>query len=318
MAKIYLHEHPEFPELFRIIEEETGILAGLVEKDYWIMHSLYGLKKQGYNFQLKGGTSLSKGYGLINRFSEDIDIHINPPIALGINENPKNNNEKNIQKKKEYYDILKGEIKIDGIIGVERDTSFDDTKKYNSGGIRLYFKTITEPIEGVKEGILLEAGYDMVAPNNPIRISSWAYEKGKSVLKTEIIDNRAIDIPCYDHRYTFVEKLQTIASKFRKEMTTGVIATNYMRQYYDIYCLLEDRAVLDFIGTKEYLQHKKRRFSREDFELPIQKNEAFLLRDSIIKEKLQKRYELSKGLYYKGQPAFDDILKRIERFVNKL
>ena len=91
-----------------------------------------------------------------------------------------------------------------------------------------------------------------------------------------------------------------------------------MRQYYDIYCLLEDRAVLDFIGTKEYLQHKKLRFSREDFELPIQKNEAFLLRDSIIKEKLQKRYELSKGLYYKGQPAFDDILKRIERFVNKL
>jgi predicted nucleotidyltransferase component of viral defense system len=318
MAKIYLHEHPEFPELFRIIEEETGILAGLVEKDYWIMHSLYGLKKQGYNFQLKGGTSLSKGYGLINRFSEDIDIHINPPIALGINENPKNNKEKNIQKKKEYYDILKGEIKIDGIIGVERDTAFDDTKKYNSGGIRLHFKRLTEPIEGVKDGILLEAGYDMVAPNTPIRISSWAYEKAKSLLKTEIIDNRAIDIPCYDHRYTFVEKLQTIASKFRKEMTTGEIATNYMRQYYDVYCLLEDRAVLDFIGTKEYLQHKKLRFSREDFELPIQKNEAFLLRDSIIKEKLQKRYELSKGLYYKGQPAFDDILKRIERFVNKL
>lgn len=303
MAKIYLHEHQDFPELFRIIEEETGILAGLVEKDYWIMHSLYGLKKQGYNFQLKGGTSLSKGYGLINRFSEDIDIHINPPIALRINENPKNNSEKNIQKKKEYYDILKGEIKIDGITNVERDTAFDDTKKYNSGGIRLYFKTLTEPIIGVKEGILLEAGYDMVAPNIPIRISSWAYEKGKSLLKTEIIDNRAIDIPCYDHRYTFVEKLQTIASKFRKEMITGEIATNYMRQYYDIYCLLEDRAVLDFIGTKEYLQHKKLRFSREDFELPIQKNEAFLLSDSIIKEKLQKRYEASKGLYYKGQSS---------------
>ena len=215
MAKIYLHEHREFPELFRIIEEETGILAGLVEKDYWIMHSLYGLKKQGYNFQLKGGTSLSKGYGLINRFSEDIDIHINPPIALGINENPKNNNEKNIQKKKEYYDILKGEIKIDGIIGVERDTAFDDTKKYNSGGIRLYFKTITEPIEGVKEGILLEAGYDMVAPNIPIRISSWAYEKGKSLLKTEIIDNRAIDIPCYDHRKFSINHLQKFFYKQR-------------------------------------------------------------------------------------------------------
>jgi len=243
MAKIYLHEHKEFPELLRIIEDETGILAGLVEKDYWIMHVLYGLKKQGYDFQLKGGTSLSKGFGLIDRFSEDIDIHINPPEALGINENPKNNNEKNIQKKKEFYDDLAHDIKIDGIISIERDTAFDDTKKYNSGGIRLHYKKLTGAIEGVKDGILLEAGYDMVAPNNPVTISSWAYERGKSSLHIEIIDNRAFDVACYDYRYTFVEKLQTIASKFRKEMKTGEVTTNYMRQYYDIYSLLADKSV---------------------------------------------------------------------------
>lgn len=59
MAAIYLHDHKDFSALLNIIEEETGILAGLVEKDYWIMHCLYGLKKQGYDFQLKGGTSLS-------------------------------------------------------------------------------------------------------------------------------------------------------------------------------------------------------------------------------------------------------------------
>ena len=46
MAAIYLHEHKEFADLLRIIEEEDGILAGLVEKDYWIMHSLYGLSKK--------------------------------------------------------------------------------------------------------------------------------------------------------------------------------------------------------------------------------------------------------------------------------
>jgi predicted nucleotidyltransferase component of viral defense system len=82
MAAIYLHDHKEFQDLLRILEDETGILAGLIEKDYWIMHSLYGLKKQGYIFQLKGGTSLSKGFGLIERFSEDIDMHINPPKDL--------------------------------------------------------------------------------------------------------------------------------------------------------------------------------------------------------------------------------------------
>ncbi|MEA2882414.1 MAG: hypothetical protein QOH32_1670, partial [Bradyrhizobium sp.] len=42
-------------------------------KDYWIMHSLYGLQKLGLIFELKGGTSLSKGFKIIDRFSEDID-----------------------------------------------------------------------------------------------------------------------------------------------------------------------------------------------------------------------------------------------------
>ena len=42
------------------------------------MHALRGLKSLGLVFQLKGGTSLSKGFGIIDRFSEDIDIHIEP------------------------------------------------------------------------------------------------------------------------------------------------------------------------------------------------------------------------------------------------
>lgn len=318
MAAIYLHDHKEFPDLLRILEEETGTLAGLIEKDYWIMHSLYGLKKQGYDFQLKGGTSLSKGFGLIDRFSEDIDLHINPPKELGINENPNNSNPKNIQKKKDYYDQLANEIKIDGLIGIERDLLFDDPKKYNSGGIRLYYKKLTGIIEGVKEGILLEAGYDTVSPNMPVTISSWAYNKTISISNIEIIDNRAVGVFCYDHRYTFVEKLQTIATKFRKEMNTGEVPTNYMRQYYDVYSLLADKGVQEFIGTDKYKQHKESRFPEDDLNIPISENEAFLLRNKEIRERLQKRYELTKPLYYKGQPPFDEILKRIHQYIDRL
>lgn len=72
----YLHDHKDFTSLINILAEEKAIEAGLIEKDYWIMHVLYGLKKQGFTFELKGGTSLSKGHKLIHRFSEDIDIHI--------------------------------------------------------------------------------------------------------------------------------------------------------------------------------------------------------------------------------------------------
>lgn len=316
MAAIYLHHHADFSELINILAEEMNILPGLIEKDYWIMHCLFGLKNQGFQFQLKGGTSLSKGFGLIDRFSEDIDLHFDTPDKLGINENPNNHNEKNIQKKKEYYDQVAREIRIDGITGVERDTQFDDEKRYNSGGIRLIYQRKYQSIDGVKEGILLEAGYDNVAPNLPITISSWAFDRASVTPEIEIIDNRAKDILCYDHRYTFVEKLQTIATKFRKEKETGQLATNYMRQYYDVYCLLGDMRVQEFIGTKEYIDHKARRFPEKDLAIPINKNEAFLLSEKNIREKLQKRYEATKALYYKGQPSFQDVLNRIHSYID--
>jgi predicted nucleotidyltransferase component of viral defense system len=66
----YLHNHAEFADLTRIVAREKKIDPALVEKDYWIMHCLYGLQQRGLSFELKGGTSLSKGYQAINRFSE--------------------------------------------------------------------------------------------------------------------------------------------------------------------------------------------------------------------------------------------------------
>lgn len=69
MAATYLHEHKDFLDLLNILHDNTSINSYLIEKDYWIMHVLYGLKKQGFEFELKGGTSLSKGYKIISRFS---------------------------------------------------------------------------------------------------------------------------------------------------------------------------------------------------------------------------------------------------------
>ncbi|HTF16503.1 MAG TPA: nucleotidyl transferase AbiEii/AbiGii toxin family protein [Chryseolinea sp.] len=101
-----LHKHKDFDTLLAMLEDNTGIQAGLIEKDYWIMPVLYGLKKSGLDFELKGGTSLSKAYKIIDRFSEDIDIYIHPPAALGVNENPNNTKEKAVAGRKNFYDWL--------------------------------------------------------------------------------------------------------------------------------------------------------------------------------------------------------------------
>lgn len=219
MPLSFLHREGDFPDLLRTVGEAQSIDPVLVEKDYWIMHCLNGLQQLGLTFELKGGTSLSKGLGMIDRFSEDIDIRIEPPSDMGVATNPKQQKTSHVESRRAFYNWLAETIKIDGIIDVQRDTAFDDTLHYRSGGIRLIYDTQIGSLEGVREGILLEVGFDDVAPNTPHTITSWAYDFGAD--KIEVIDNRAIDVPCYHPGYTLVEKFQTLSKKYRQQQETG-------------------------------------------------------------------------------------------------
>lgn len=318
MPEIYLHNHPQFDQLLKIVSGETGIIEQLVEKDYWLMHVLYGLKKQGFEFRLKGGTSLSKGFRIIDRFSEDIDIFIKPAPELNVEINPKRIKQHHVKSRKEYYDYLTKTIAIDGITEIERDHAFDNERTYNSGGIRLIYDSVKGSVPGLKEGILLEVGFDTVTPGIPTTISSWAFDRAIMISGIEILNNRATDIPCYHPGYTLVEKLQTITTKFRNEMETGIERPNLLRQYYDIFCLLNNEEVKAFIGTPEYQEHKLNRFSKADFEIPINANEAFLLSNTKIRESFVKRYQATAALYYKKQPDFERVLSGIHDYLDRL
>jgi len=74
---------------------------------------------------------------------------------------------------------------------------------------------LTTPVDGLREGVLLEAGFAKVTPNEPKDISSWAYDYAAD--KVEIIDNRAKAVACYDPGYTLVEKLQPQAAGRRHD-----------------------------------------------------------------------------------------------------
>ena len=308
----YLHNHPEFKELLRAVEHQKNIDSSLVEKDYWIMHCLYGLQQEGFEFELKGGTSLSKGYGIIHRFSEDIDIVIEPPADMKVPTGKNHTKPAHCESRKKYYDWLASKIKIEGIKKVARDKEFDNEKTYMSGGIRLYYKESFPAIEGIKEGVLLEAGFDDVTPYKPRDISSWAFDFALSK-GMKIKDNRAFLVRCYDPGHTFVEKLQTIVTKFRIQQETGRIPANFIRHYYDVYCLLQNDAVKSFIGTPKYEAHKKERFPAKDQLVPLDKQEAFLLSNLETRKQFEREYQKSRALYNQGQPAFNEILSLISK-----
>ena len=310
----FVHELPEGKVLIEQLAQSRRIRSQLVEKDYWLMHCLWGLQKQGFDFELKGGTSLSKGFEIIDRFSEDIDIRIEPDPSLNVMVGKNQDKPSQIASRVGFYDWLTKTISIPGI-STERDKSFDDPKGRN-GGIRLNFSSAYERLEGIKSHVLLEVGFDLTKPNEKKTISSWLYDAATAA-GLDVIDNRAVDVRCYMPGYTFVEKLSAISRKYQQEQEGELMPVNFIRHYYDIYQLLGDKSVLDFIGTAAYQEHKTLRFRKSD-ELDLTKNQALILSNPTTRDKYAREFKRTEVLYYGGFPNFEEILKRIQDHLIKL
>ena len=113
--KEYLHLDPEsFMDLVQTSSEDLKIPVQLIEKDYYISEILRALSKSSYSQQIvfKGGTSLSKAYLLIDRFSEDVDFAV-------ISENMSGNQVK----------MLLSNLMKEVTAGLTEDKSFSDISK---------------------------------------------------------------------------------------------------------------------------------------------------------------------------------------------
>lgn len=93
---MYLHKNKEtFKEIIEQVSEDMDRAAVVIEKDYYVTMILRLLSQKLSNVVFKGGTSISKGFKAINRFSEDIDITFDEHIGEA-------------RRKKLKNDILKG------------------------------------------------------------------------------------------------------------------------------------------------------------------------------------------------------------------
>ncbi|OFZ77745.1 MAG: hypothetical protein A2583_00110 [Bdellovibrionales bacterium RIFOXYD1_FULL_53_11] len=325
MTQPLLHSLSEFKDLIDITAGEVAIKdPALVEKDYWIMHVLWSLQEAKFSFQLKGGTSLSKGYGCIHRFSEDIDIKIEPDekaCGFKVYSGRNHDDDKHRESRRKYFDWIAKELRgrIPVVTEVTRDETFDDKQKSRNGGIRIVYSSHFGTAPGLKEGILLEVGFDRTTPNQPRLISSWAYEKACNTPGVAIRDNRAQNVACYEPRYTFVEKLQAVVRKFRlyKEGKQGAnLPENFIRHYYDLYQLIERDDVRAFIGTPEYVAYKMERFGGDDPK--VANSDALRLNSPKDREIFEREYARSASLYFRGRPTLTDILERIAKDLERL
>ncbi|MFA5139071.1 MAG: nucleotidyl transferase AbiEii/AbiGii toxin family protein [Elusimicrobiota bacterium] len=305
----FFHERSDAESLIKSVADDSGLEEAVVEKDYWVMHCLWGLQRSGLTFELKGGTSLSKGWGIIERFSEDIDIRFDAPPTLDL----KSDKPARVKARLGFYDDLAARIKIPGIT-VARDTAYDDEKAQN-GGIGLKYEPRFRLLAGLKPEVLLEVGFDRTAPNEPRDFSSWALDR---VLKAglDVADNRARGVRCFNPEYTLVDKLQTICRRFRQHRDRGDPEKDrprhFLRHYYDLYMLLEAPRVKAFIGTSEYEGYKKQKLKASDAE-EFRTRGPFTLNDPRIYALFESEFERMDTLLLAPGPTFKDLIKRLRK-----
>ena len=309
---MFLHELPDAKELFLVVSEEKAINPSIVEKDYWVMHTLWGLQQQGFDFELKGGTSLSKGFNIINRFSEDIDIQIHPALSLEVKSGKNHDKKNHIESRRVFFNDLTNKLSIQGL-AFQRDYEFDDISKMRSAGIRGTYQSHFPSLFALKEGVLLEVGFDKTTPYDFRNISSWAYDKAVSS-GVKIINNQASNVKCYLPEYTFIEKLQTISTKYRVNKQKNIESPiNFIRHYYDVYQLLNTDRVKKFLKTEDYQSYKLEKFGTLD-ELDLTKNPAFQLSMPGEINKFSTLYQKKSEIYFGAIPSFEEIIEYIKKY----
>ena len=308
----FFHGRPDAKELFATLAAQKGLPPAVVEKDYWVMHCLWGLQQLGLHFEMKGGTSLSKGWGVIERFSEDIDIRFEPPPDLSM----KGDKPAQVAARFKFYDALAAKIIIPGLTA-GRSRIYDDEKAQNCG-ISLNYDSFFAPGPdlGLRPEVLLEAGFARTAPNEPRDFSSWVLDKALAA-GLEVADTRAPGIKCFNPEYTFVDKLQAVCRRYRqwrgRNHTQKDRPRQFSRHYYDLYMLLAVDRVKRFLGSTEYETYKSEKIKGADA-AEFAARGAFTLPDPGVFSLFEKEFRVMNSLLLSPGPSFKEVVERLREY----
>jgi hypothetical protein len=229
----FVHDDPAFASLLTQVADATKVAPALVEKDYWITHALWALHETGLDLWFKGGTSLSKGFGIIERFSEDLDLMVERGRVDGLPEvgNWTSLNKGPVAQRQAFYRALPEAFVIPAV-PVERDATRED--KYGRGADYLgrYRGVFVANLPGaVSPSVRFEVGRARVVPFVARPISSFVHDHLVQLgLLGDFTDNRPRAVRCVHPLVTLLEKLDALSRRYSRET---IEADTFVRHYED-------------------------------------------------------------------------------------
>ena len=311
--------------LFGNAADRAGISnTAIVEKDFWVCFTLdYLFHKSPWPqfFIFKGGTSLSKAYHVIERFSEDIDLIMDwRLLGYGIHE-PWEERSKTKQdkfNKKAVADASEFLTKtfapqmekdMSSMIGRAVSVKMDPDDKEQCT-VSFFYPHVFNT-NYLRQEIRLEIGpLAEWVPSHPVTISSTAAEQFPNTFKQSGTVVSVVDV-----ERTFWEKV-TILHKTASSYEQKGIPIRYARHYYDLYQMSRSRVKEDAFSRKELLEQDvkfKLKFyyaKNASYETAQFGTVRLVPSEAAIKD-LSIDYEHMKDMIYGEKPSFDEIMKSI-------
>jgi predicted nucleotidyltransferase component of viral defense system len=227
--------------VFREVAREKRIPPAAIEKDWWVVHALSAIyaTEIGPHTVFKGGTSLSKAWNLIERFSEDIDLALDRKF-LGFEKEMTISQVKKLRKKSyEYissslFPELKAQFEKMGLNVIMEIEPVKDTDK-DPLILQIMYPSVVEESGYILPRVLIELGSRSLKEPfslKPLRSYVGEVYSGRKFADTQF------SIPCVNPERTFLEKIFLLHEEFQKPI--GKIRADRMsRHLYDLGKLMD-------------------------------------------------------------------------------
>jgi len=302
----------ERQNIFQICAQKMNIPTVMVEKDFWVcwvLSKIFGDAELGRMLRFKGGTSLSKAFHLISRFSEDVDLILDWRLITGDDPMKVRSNAQqdkfNKQMQEDSAKYISTDLKervssvFSGICQVKVD---------NDDGHVLWIEYPAEKETGyILPRVKLEIGpLASWVPHKPISIIPYI---GEAIPQLMI---SSFQVPTIVAERTFWEKITILHQEhFRPE--TLVVPSRFSRHYYDVFMMSRTSFCSSALNNVELLkkvvQFKQkfypRAWARYDLAYPGQLQ---LLPPEHSQRMLARDYDAMRLMIFGDYPAWSEIL----------
>jgi hypothetical protein len=317
-------------ELFAETASRLGLPDSLVEKDFWVcwmLDQLFSIPEFKGRLLFKGGTSLSKVFGVIERFSEDIDLAVDytmlgftgpaSPHAASLS---KTKQQALLQKMlEECRSYIKGEF-VERLRERCREALGPETTRgwkvgvdgENPDVVRFeYPRAVPRQLAYVAPQVVLELGtHAEFIPRGDFTIRSFAATEFPSVFSK-------IDVPVTSllAKRTFWEKATILHAEYHRPADKPM-PSRYSRHYFDVATMaqrpLKKEALDDLLLLAAVVRHKRVFYPAAwaKYELAAPGTFRLVPTDARIKALRQDYREMS-VMIFGETPEFDSVLETL-------